>query len=336
MPGNDIAPSLSFLPKPNDWVDAHGYPEEDEIFWEKIKKFRDAAHHKGEQIYPWHLSSVEGIFKQSLDHIDDMKFDYIEEDFGVIGSWEDAIKRVNELNSHAADNESYKMFLLARHGQGWHNVGFHKHGQESWVSKWRFLSGDGVITWGPDADLTEIGLAQARYNNDALKKQIENGAPIPSKMYVSPLKRSCKTLKLTWKGIETPRPIVKEKLRETIGLNLCHRRSTKSEIAKNFPDFQFEHGFSEHDLLHESYKEKERLHEQFLRITEFLQEVFEEEWAGSSIDKKKRFDEQIISVTCHAGTIRAFLTATSHRMFTIPTCGIIGVVIKGTRIMNHQ
>lgn len=331
-----MIPKLSFLPEENDWTDAHGCPEEDEIFWKKILDLRNAAHRKGEQIYPWNLSSVQGIFKQSLEHVDDMKFNYITENFGVIGSWEDAIKRVNELNSHAADNESYKMFLLARHGQGWHNVGFRKHGKESWVNKWRFLPGDGEITWGPDADLTEIGLAQARCNNDALKKQIKNGAPIPAKMYVSPLKRSCKTLKLTWKGIETPRPIVKENLRETIGLNLCHRRSNKSDISDLFPDFQFEDGFSEYDVLHESYQEKERLHEQFIRITEFLQEVFEEEWNGSSIDKKKRFDEQIISVTCHAGTIRAFLTVTSHRMFTIPTCGIIGVVIKGMRVMNHQ
>lgn len=210
---------------------------------------------------------------------------------------------------------------MARHGQGWHNVANHKFGQDLWWQKWRFLCSDGEIEWGPDADLTPLGVNQAKENNELWKQQLQKGAPIPSKFYVSPMRRSSYTLRYTWDGINLPmKPIVVENVRETIGLHPCHQRSTKQVISERFPEFQFEPDFAENDEIFEKYTpEREKLHQQFMRVNLFLERVFEND------------NDSIISVTSHAGTIRAFITAVGHRKFTIPTGGMIPIVVKATK-----
>lgn len=152
---------------------------------------------------------------------------------------------------------------------------------------------------------------------------------MPTKFYVSPLSRSINTLELTWKDLhrELPVPVVKENLRETIGLHLCHKRLLRSEIAAKFPWLEFEPGFTESDELFETkYRDqKEQLWEQFLRANRFLQEVY---------DLGLKDDNSVMSITCHAGMIRSFITVIGHRKFTIPTGGQIPVVVRGVRRMN--
>lgn len=81
---------------------------------------------------------------------------------------------LQQLNRDSPDNEIYKLIFLARHGQAKSNVASQKYSKEEWMRKWRFLGTDGELTWGPDADLTELGLKQAAEtinagNNNYLK-----------------------------------------------------------------------------------------------------------------------------------------------------------------------
>lgn len=322
------------IPSARDRVDSHADLDQDELYYEQISQLQNTPGSTHKDAYPWTFSPVPGFFKQTDPNTDDLVFNYTEEDLGRLHSWQDIVEQIDELNKRSPENECYKVLFLARHGEGWHNVASHKYPAEEWMRKWRFLGTDGELTWGPDADLTELGIRQAEENNMVWKDQIAKGAPIPSKFYVSPLKRSCRTLNYTWEDIDIPKPIVVEKLRETIGIHLCHKRSTKSEINKGFPSFQFEPGFSETDELEKAYSvNRERLHEQFLRINEFLQELFEQDWENINerINAEQLKDSTFLSITSHAGTIRSFITVINHRKFTIPTGGMIPIVVKGTR-----
>lgn len=63
--------------------------------------------------------------------------------------------------------------FLARHGQGFHNVK-HNENPQLWDDYWSHLNTDGKIVWGPDPELTELGIEQAKDNNIAWTKEIEN------------------------------------------------------------------------------------------------------------------------------------------------------------------
>ncbi|KAL6454683.1 hypothetical protein SBY92_004150 [Candida maltosa Xu316] len=247
-----------------------------------------------------------------------MDFRYTEDDFGILDTWSNLIVKLNKLNDNCPENVCYKLVFFARHGQAQSNVASQKYSKEEWMSKWRFLGTDGELVWGPDADLTELGLNQAKENHQAWKLQLAKGAPYPEKFYVSPLKRSIKTHFITW---PESKPLVVENLRETIGLHLCHKRSTKSSLQQRFPELVFDDSFTENDILFDKYlPRREHLHEQFLRINGVLQDIFNTD-----------ADKQVICITSHAGTIRSFITVLGHRKFTIPTGGMIPIVIKGTK-----
>lgn len=314
------------VPNQRDHVDAHADLDQDELYRGLVEKIRLES----PQELSWRFSAVPGFFVQSDPDTDDMNFNYALQDFGLKKPWEQLIEEVDHLNETSAGNECYKVVFLARHGQGFHNIASQKFSKEDWMAKWRFLGTDGEITWGPDPDLTELGVQQAVQNNEFWLDQLSKGAPIPSKFFVSPLRRSASTLVHTWKSIDIPKPVVCEGVRETIGLHLCHKRSTKSTIEQLFPNFDFEPGFTEDDQLERVYSsEKEQLHEQFLRINYFLQKLFESDWDGEKVDKSA--DSTFVNVTSHAGTMRAFITVVNHRKFTIPTGGQIPIVVKGVR-----
>ncbi|PSR74097.1 hypothetical protein PHLCEN_2v10053 [Hermanssonia centrifuga] len=88
-------------------------------------------------------------------------------------------------------------------------------------SSWSLLDGDGTITWGPDAELTPVGVAQAQNVSAAWKVQAKAGIPLPQTLYTSPLTRAADTLNITWADIlidkkDFPKPVIIEWLRETI------------------------------------------------------------------------------------------------------------------------
>ncbi|EGW34428.1 phosphomutase-like protein [Spathaspora passalidarum NRRL Y-27907] len=295
------------VPDKRDHQDAHADLDQD-------KKYH---FHLSQTTPKWLFEPVDGFFLQSAAETDDMEFRYTLQDFGAAQPWSHLIKRLDELNSQSESGVRYKLLFLARHGQGWHNVVTKKYSKADWFSKWRYLGTDGDLVWGPDAKLTQLGIDQARENHQAWKLQLSKGCPMPDKFYVSPLSRSINTHNITWPDTN---PVVIDKLRETIGVHLCHKRSTKTEISEMFPNVEFEPGFAEEDVLFDKVFSsiREELHQQFLRIHGVLSDLFDD-------------DDSVISITSHAGTIRSFITVIGHRKFTIPTGGMIPIVVKGVK-----
>lgn len=273
----------------------------------------------------WKFEIVPGFFKQSDADTDDTTFNYLDESFGRINSWEHVFDNLKTLNENAGANESYKVFFLARHGQGYHNVGHDKYGNQAWNDYWSKINGDGEIVWGPDPELTELGQNQARENYKQWQVELENGCQLPTSWFVSPLSRSIDTLSLTWEKIvdlNKARPLIKENIRETIGVHTCDNRSSRTVIEKKYSPkgYIIEPGFEEEDIYFKK-DYRETVLEHAARINEFFQEIFDVE-------------DKAICVTSHSGSIRASLLVLGHRPFSVGTGGMIPVFVKGSRVFN--
>ncbi|GAA6010130.1 hypothetical protein JCM11491_005353 [Sporobolomyces phaffii] len=274
---------------------------------------------------PTNYTVVDGLFRQSSPDFDEDKsaFDPLKHSFGLVDTgkerWSRFQTEIDGLNERADEHTAYKVFFVARHGQGWHNVAESKYGTDKWNDHWSMEYGDGNMTWGPDPELTPLGREQARAVNAAWKKEIQAGVPLPSNLYSSPLSRAASTLEITWKDLlidsGQARPLFFEHLREVIGVHTCDQRSRKSELAKRFPSFEFERPFSEHDQLW-SPDFQESAQQQALRIQQFLNRIFATD------------DSQYISLTAHGGVIAAFLRAVNHRKVAVAPGGVIPVVVK--------
>lgn len=279
----------------------------------------------------WEFSIVPGIFKQSLPETDATKFDTIKEHFGIIPNWDDIIKKLNELNNQVNSNEiQYKLMFLARHGQGYHNVK-HNENPQLWDDYWSHLNTDGKIVWGPDPELTELGIEQAKDNNIAWNQEIINNINknkkliIPTKFFTSPFRRSIDTLINTWNNIidlQKIKPLIQENWRETIGDHTCDKRSTRSIIVEKYQSLGFiiESDFEEEDIYWKS-DWRESVAEQAIRQNKGLQQLFND----------NPFD-QIVSITSHSGSIRTQLLVLGHRPFAIGTGGMIPVFVKGVKV----
>lgn len=163
---------------------------------------------------PFEFSSVGyGIFAQDDPVTNDSKFNYLKSDFGLVlyGGWNALDVKLKQLqdeadrvyrNSNRSVQSKYKVLFVARHGQGYHNLAIEIYGQAAWDSHWSKLDGDGNIVWGPDPDLTPLGVEQARRNNIAWKRQIlTKSAPVPAAFFVSPFTRASDTMIYTWADI---------------------------------------------------------------------------------------------------------------------------------------
>ncbi|KAG7665707.1 uncharacterized protein J8A68_000727 [[Candida] subhashii] len=284
----------------------------------------------------WKFSIVPNMFKQSLSETDETEFDYLKEHFGIMGTWDEIITNLHELNQKAnQDEEQYKILYLARHGQGYHNLAHTKYGDDAWNEYWSKLNGDGEIVWGPDALLTDLGISQAKDNNQTWKsEQINNESKnkdliIPTRFYVSPLSRSIDTLYHTWNDIvdlKSLGPYIQENWRETMGVHTCDKRSSRTIIANKYEDkgFIIEPGFAEEDIYYQD-DYRESVGEQALRINKALQQLFNEYPS-----------DEIVSITSHSGSIRAQLLAVGHRSFAVGTGGMIPVFVKATKVSKKK
>jgi broad specificity phosphatase PhoE len=279
----------------------------------------------------WKFEIVPNKFKQSLKETDETKFNYLNENFGVIGSWDDVVNDLDHLNKSSSSNETYKILFLARHGQGYHNLAHSQYGDKAWNEYWSKLDGDGTIVWGPDPDLTSLGVSQAKDNKYVWQKQIDLATRTitPSRFFVSPLSRSIDTLIHTWSGIlpiGEMKPLIMENIRETMGVHTCDKRSTKTIISDKYVNqgFVIEPEFEEEDIYWQvDYRES--VAEHGLRINQALQDIF-----------GKTTDDSIIGITSHSGSIRAQLLVLGHRSFAVGTGGMIPVFVKGTKIQNQK
>ncbi|RYP18804.1 hypothetical protein DL767_009755 [Monosporascus sp. MG133] len=227
---------------------------------------------------------------------------------------------VNWLNQGADKNTQYKVLLMGRHGEGYHNAAESYFGTPAWNCYWGPLDGNGTHIWR-DADLTESGIEQTvkAFNFWANQLAVEK-QHAPQSYYTSPMTRCTVTANLTFNGLDLPEeypfvPTVKEYLREGISMRTCDERSSKTYIQSRFPWYRFEEGFTENDELWKGY-EGETSEAQFKRANELVDDIV-------STD-----DNIWLSITSHSGQIRTILEVLNHRPFRLSTGQAIAVLVK--------
>jgi len=239
--------------------------------------------------------------------------------------WSNFKHEFGQLVKGARPDTQYKLLVIGRHGEGWHNVADQKYGLE-----WEYRqNSDGTLIWGPDAELSHLGIKQAQEANELWKKEVAAGLPLPSQLFSSPFVRAVETCKITFGDIlianRKVRPFIIEMLRETLGVYTCDKRGALSHLRQAYPEFQIEEGFEENDVLWKP-DYRETLQEHAARQQKAFDIIF---------DGKNR-EHCYVSVTCHSGTIKAILTMLGRQPFLIPTGGVIALVIKATRLETPE
>lgn len=318
------------IPSACDYEDAHADPGLEA----RYQALLDQAKVQEPDLFKWTFEVVPGFFKQADPELDDLKFNYVFDQLGRLKPWAEIESLLQALNEQAPPNVAYKLIFCARHGQGYHNHIVDKYGHAAWDAKWFQLTTDGEVEYAPDPMLTATGLEQAGENHAVWQQELEaHGAPVPAEFYVSPLQRLCWTLAETWKGLlpEDRHPLVVERLRETIGRNLCDKRSLRLTILERFGGlgFEVEPGFAEEDPLFGP--DRESAEAQAVRVNRWCQDLFEGMCQDGQVVKSTAAATLVISTTTHAGTIRSFIVVFGHRRFTISTGGMIPIVVKATR-----
>lgn len=266
-------------------------------------------------------SVVTGIFQQDDNATDPTTFNFTASNFGLIErsypsdsscpdrkhstQWQRLAHYISTLNKKAQKTERYSLLFMGRHGEGFHNAAESYFGTPAWNCYWSELDGNGTVTWG-DAKLTEVGVQQAGRVNKFWKHLIKDEKiTTPESYYTSPLYRCLDTAKLTFADINLPRkspfkPTIKEFLREGISAHTCDRRSSKSNIKKNFPGFKFEKGFAEEDPYWTELFAEPRAN-QDVRSKAVLDDIFSND------------DSTYFSITSHSGEIGSLLRGKSIR-----------------------
>ncbi|KAJ3502926.1 hypothetical protein NM208_g16618 [Fusarium decemcellulare] len=300
----------------------------------------------------WHFAkgkdikytAVPGFFMQDDTATDPSTFDYAQWNFGLLNrtyptdpknprkgyktQWERFAQYVKHLNRNASrDRTRYKVLVMGRHGEGWHNAAESFYGTPAWNCYWGLESGNGTAIW-EDALLTPAGFAQADKANAYFKSRFEEeGMPFFERYYASPLARCVMTAVETFKGLDLPKskpfePIVKEKLREGVSIRTCDHRSNKTYIKTLAPRIKFEKGFAEFDQLWTGEKGETGEH-QLERSKEVLNDIFTSDNAVW------------ISISSHSGEITKLLQALNHRAFRLATGQIIPVLVKAEVITEE-
>ncbi|AEO63944.1 4924f1e1-a2fa-40e0-8206-9f70fde90898 [Thermothielavioides terrestris] len=255
-------------------------------------------------------------------------------------AWERFAYYLDHLNRVGGGRTVYKLLYAARHGEGYHNVKEAEVGTAAWEAYWAKLDGDGKTTWF-DAHLTERGTSQAL----AMKAFWEDAAatqklPLPTRHYASPLARCLETCEKAFTGLTPPppetaegdepavavppfRPVVKELLRERLGVHTCDRRRTRTWIRDHHPGFAIEAGFAEHDELWRP-DVRETLAEHAVRAEGFLEDLFANDSAS------------IVSVTAHSGTIHALYEAIGHPVVRVSPGAVVPVLVKAEALVDGE
>jgi broad specificity phosphatase PhoE len=148
--------------------------------------------------------------------------------------------------------------------------------------------------------------------------------PLARRHYSSPHARCLETCETAFSGLTLPagagevppfKPLIKELIRERLGIHTCDRRRTQSWIRENHPIFAIEEGFAEND---EMWKPdvRETVAEHAVRIKGFLDDLFANDGAP------------IVSVTCHSGSVVALYEVIGHPEVRVAPGAIIPILIK--------
>ncbi|KAG8989457.1 hypothetical protein FRB90_002240 [Tulasnella sp. 427] len=257
-------------------------------------------------------SAVPGFFKQSIWGANATELGPTPKRFGLIDGhkkyWRTFRQKIKKLNHKSGKHTTYKVLFLGRHGEGYHNLGLNYYGEDEWDRKWGRLTGNGTITWGPDAKLTPNGIKQAERVNALWKNEMENGGgiPLPTALFVSPLRRALYTFNYTFDGVvESRTPLIVENLRDAYGLRTSDWRHNKTWIHERFPRYEFEEGFTESDELWQEGKREPTEHVQ-KRVKGVLDKLFS-------------LSDTYLALVAHDKVLSATFNLTGHPDYDVPT-----------------
>ncbi|KAK0753692.1 histidine phosphatase superfamily [Schizothecium vesticola] len=239
-------------------------------------------------------------------------------------SWVRFCQHVETLNRDSAPGESFKILFITRHGLSVHNAVMERVGNAAWNIHWSHLEGDGNLSW-VDAKLTRDGIRLAQSLGELWFNWVESsGIPLPGRIYTSPLARCLETTKLVYSAVMTEhgdefRPIVKELLRERLTDHTCDKRSSRSWIAENYPNFVLEEGFAEADDLWRADR-CETNAQHVARKQQLLEDIFTNDAS------------YFISLTTHSYAISSILEATGAPHFRVCEGAIFPLFVKGARL----
>jgi hypothetical protein len=112
-------------------------------------------------------------------------------------------------------------------------------------------------------------------------------------------------------------------VRETLGIHTCDRRSAKSAITSEYPQYIIEPDFAENDPLWDAeLRESDSARD--ARLKRFLDDVFAHD------------DNQFVSFTAHSGAITSVLEVVGHRRFGLQTGGVIPVLVKAEKVVGRE
>ncbi|OAK96170.1 phosphoglycerate mutase-like protein [Phaeosphaeriaceae sp. SRC1lsM3a] len=234
--------------------------------------------------------------------------------------WSRFLHYVDFLNT-VDSQKFYKVFYVVRHGQGLHNVKETEVGREEWNRHWAKLPGDSKTTW-LDASLTPTGEQQA--TEIASLWSSSSHVQVPQSIYTSPLRRCLQTTTLGFAPLlKNTVPVIKEGLRERLGVHTCDQRSSRSWIADAYPDFQIEESLTEKDELWKP-DQRETIEEHIVRSQEVLQDIFEND--GS----------QLVALVGHSGMSMAIFGATGWPKVPMAAGAVYPLLVCGEWLKEDE
>lgn len=234
------------------------------------------------------------------------------------------------------DTHHYKLLVLARHGQGYHNAAILRYGQKTWNEHWCFLDGDEHGDW-LDSKLTPVGREQVEKTGlEVLAPMVGHIQALPDVFFTSPMRRCLETFIGSWGDVvsknnnnDSTIPVhVVENLRERLGENACDKRVPHSEVVGEYQHYKTDGGDVIHWHYEPGYPEEDQLWLQDHRETDA--ELDERLHAGlSQIFSQLNSDQRFISITCHSGVIQSILRNLGHPpVNNLDTGKVVCVVVK--------
>jgi broad specificity phosphatase PhoE len=184
---------------------------------------------------------------------------------------------------------------------------------------WAELPGDGTITW-LDASLTPTGEQQATTIASLWNPNQGLNIEPPQSIYTSPLRRCLQTTTFAFAPLfSQTTPIIKENLRERLGVHTCDQRSSGTFIANTFPAFRIENGFSEEDELWKA-DQRETVEEHIIRSTELFADIFDNDTSD------------VIALIGHSGTSMALFGAVGWGKIPMAAGAVYPLLVCSERI----
>ncbi|CCD25022.1 putative phosphomutase NDAI_0E02060 [Naumovozyma dairenensis CBS 421] len=274
----------------------------------------------------------------------------------IDSSKEDHLKLTNNFKSwqqlyNSIPNDtpttSYKLVILARHGQGYHNAAIDRYGMARWDEYWSFLNGDEFGEW-LDSKLTPLGVRQVQtIGEEVLLPIFKDLGILPHVFFSSPMRRCLETFIESWTCIfnevahnhqdggdggrnvkEKVKIHILENIRETLGEHTCDKRVTHSIAVDEYQNYELKSGHVIKWKYGQDYPEEDTLwlpdhretkEEMDIRIHGGLTELF------SRLTDEQRF----VSITCHSGVIGSALRNLKHPpILNLDTGKIVATVVE--------